>query len=110
MPLDMIMDREQLEDRSVNYVQALIQTENDCDPSIGEYSLSITGFVGSLDLSSIGGVDDISLIKDAIENHVDFVSLPPEGWTEVLLKESGEWDDVFWHKYYEVVSVVMNAA
>lgn len=104
------MGREQLEDRSVNYVQVLIHTESDCDPSIGEYSLSIIGFIGSLDLSSAGGADDISLIKEAIENHIDFVSLPPEGWTEVLLRESGEWEDVFWHKYYEIEQVVMNAA
>jgi len=107
--MEMEIEKQRLEDRSVNYVQALIQTESDCDPSIGEYSLSITGFIGSLDLSSGGGTDDISLIKDAIENHVDFTSLPPEGWTEVLLKESGEWEDSFWHKYYEIASVVMNA-
>lgn len=104
------MERELIEDRSVNYAQALIQTESDYNPSIGEYSLSITGFTGSLDLSSSGGTDDISLIKDAIENHVDFLSLPPEGWTEITLKESGEWDDVFWHKFYVIENIVMNAA
>jgi hypothetical protein len=104
----MEIERQLLEDRSVNYVQALISTEQDCDPSIGEYSLSIIGFIGSLDLSSVGGVDDISLIKEAIENHIDFTRLPNEGWTEILLKESGEWEDVFWHKYYEIERIVKN--
>jgi len=104
------VERELMVDRSVNYVQALIQTESDCDPSIGEYSLSITGFTSSLDLSGHGGTDDISLIKNAIENHVDLLRLPPEGWTEVTLRESGEWEDVFWHKFYVIENIVMNVA
>jgi len=102
--------KENIENRSLNYIQALIYTERDCDPSIGEYSLIITGFVGSLDLSSDGGVDDITLIKDAIENNVDFLALPAEGFTDVLLRESGEWEGESWHKYYEVERIVMNSA
>lgn len=84
------------------YVRVAITTESGCDATDGEYSLELTGFTGALDIDSPGGVDDISLIKEAIEDHVDFSSLPKEGITLVTLRESGEWEDVFWHKYYVV--------
>lgn len=95
-----------INDRSVNYVHVNIVTEAGCDIEEGEYSMYIAGFVGGLDLSSPGGVDDISLIKDCIRNKLDFSKLPEEGITEITLKESGEWEDVFWHKYYEIERVV----
>lgn len=63
----------------------------------------LDGLVGSLYLSSGGGVDDISLIKEGIEEGVDFSTLPEEGATQVILIEDGEWEDVFWHKWYTVV-------
>ena len=100
------MSFQRIEDSSINFVQVFVETELDCDPSEGEYSLTIISFIGSLDISSIGGVDDISLIKDCIVNNLDALKLPPEGATEVVLRESGEWEDVFWHKYYEIERVV----
>lgn len=100
------IERQQLENRSVNYVQVLIHTESGCDPKDGEYWLEISGFVGCLDISSPGGVDDVSLIMECIENNMDFSTLPEEGTTEVTLRESGEWEDVFWHKYYIVDRIV----
>lgn len=88
-----------------NYVQLFIEIEEDCDPKKGEYDLFLNKSKTMLNLSAPGGVDDISLIKEAIENHIDFKNLPPEGTVEVILEESGEWEDVFWHKYYIVKRV-----
>lgn len=101
------MEFEQLKDRAINTVQVCLTTESGCDASEGEYSLSLTSFIGALDLSSIGGVDDISLIKDCIENDIGFDLLPEEGNTIITLQESGEWEDVFWNKYYKVLRVEM---
>ena len=98
----MEIEKQILDDRPVNYVEVCIYTELGCKPSDGEYSMAINSLVGSLDISSAGGVDDVSLIKDCIENNLDEIKLPVEGCTQVILKESGEWEDVFWHKYYEV--------
>ena len=94
--------KQNIKDRPINYISILLDTEEDCDPEEGEYSLVIISFIGGLDLSPKDGTDDISLIKECIENDVDFDKLPKEGTTEIILKESGEWEDVFWHKYYEV--------
>jgi hypothetical protein len=96
------MEMQQLKDRAINYISVLIFTETGCDPKKEEYDLRISSFIGSLDITSIGGVDDISLIKESIENDFDFDKLPEEGTTEIILKESGEWEDVFWHKYYVI--------
>ena len=95
-------EKQKIESRQVNYVQVMITVESGCDPKEGEYGVEICGFIGSLDISSVGGVDDISLIKEAIEEHVDISEFPKEGQLEVILKESGEWEDMFWHKYYVV--------
>jgi hypothetical protein len=102
------MEKQRIESRSINYVSIGLYTEDGCDPKEGEYSLSIFSFLGSLDISSNGGVDDISLIRDCIETDLDFDKLPNEGMSEIILKESGEWEDVFWHKYYIIERVVAN--
>jgi hypothetical protein len=94
------MERQEL--TNPNVIQVFIQTEKGCNPLEGEYSLSIGSSKYPLDISSPGGVDDVSLVKDAIENEFDLSSLPEEGLTEVVLIESGEWEDVFWNKYYLV--------
>lgn len=104
---DVTFKKENIEDRSVNYVSVNITLESGCDPEDGEYGLHITSFIGSLDLSSYGGVDDISLIKEAVENDVDFSKFPKEGTVKVILKESGEWEGYSWHKYYNVERVTV---
>jgi len=104
---DIEIVKQKIEDREINTVQVIIGTELDCDPKEGEYSVHLSSFIGALDLSSIGGVDDISLITDCIENDLNFDILPKEGSTIVTLEESGEWEDVFWHKYYKITRVIM---
>ena len=97
---------QRIEDRGINFVQVFIHTEHGCDPSEGEYSLVLGSFIGGLDLSSAGGVDDISLIKDCIANNLDRLSLPSDGAAEIVLRESGEWEGLFWHKHYEIERAV----
>lgn len=63
-----------------------------------------TAIVGALDITTEGGVDDITLIKDAIENDFDFDSIEDEVCVFFRMKETGEWEDVFWHKYYVIDS------
>ena len=96
------MTFERIDDRAINYVSVHLNTELGCNPLQGEFSLYISDFIGTIDIDSGGSVDDISLIKDCIANELDFKKLPPEGCTEIVLKESGEWEDVFWHKYYVI--------
>ena len=102
----MEMSYERLEDREVNTVEVTIGVESGCNPFDGEYSLHIAGFIGALDIGAVGGVDDVSLIKDCIENNLEELPLPEEGHCSVTLEESGEWEDVFWHKYYIVKKAV----
>jgi hypothetical protein len=94
----------------MNIVDVTIQTESGCDISEGEYSVSIVGFVGALDLSSLGGTDDCTLIKEAIDEAIsnDGIELCEEGFKEVRLQESGEWEDVSWHKYYVIMPKANN--
>lgn len=99
---------QRIESRAINIIGVSILTESGCDPLKGEYSLVIENFIGCLDISSYGGVDDISLIKEAIENDLDFSVLPEEGYTQIILQEDGEWEDVFWHKYYKILRIQNN--
>jgi hypothetical protein len=94
----------------MNIVDVLIQTEDGCNYLDGEYTVSIIGFVGSLDLTAVGGTDDATLIKECIDNAVmsNDIELCQEGFEEVRVIESGEWEDVFWHKYYVIMPEVSN--
>lgn len=78
-----------------------IYTEADSDPSSGEYGLTIDKIVsGHIDV-----MQDIKLLREAVANEVDFKTLPDDGYTIVHLEESGEWEDVFWHKYFIVKNI-----
>jgi hypothetical protein len=103
----MDIEFQKIEDRTINFIDVCIYTELGCDANEGEYSMLINSFIGTLDISSIGGVDDISLVKDCIENSLNDINLPAEGCTQVTLKESGEWEGYSWHKYYEIFRVVV---
>ena len=89
-----------------NTVRVQVCYEEGCDLSEKEYSLEIIGFIGSLDISDIdehNGVGDGALTREAVYEWIDADKLP-KGQTVITLdlKESGEWEDVFWHKYYIV--------
>ena len=92
--------RQRIENRPVSYVNVVIAVEEGCNPAEGEYGIAITGFIGMLDLTCTSGTDDVTLVKECIENEeLDF---PKNGELHLILKESGEWEDVFWHKYYVI--------
>ena len=88
-----------------NYVKAVVSLTTE---STSDYYVCIDSFIGNLDISSSGGADDISLIKDCINNNLEdwAIKLPAEGFCEILLKESGEWEGMGWHKYYEIENVM----
>lgn len=102
---DIQMHFGKIEDRPINYVHLTLTTQEECDINKGEYSLFIVGFFGALDIKSYGGVDDVSLIKYCVENHINEWPLTPNCNADIILKESGEWEGYNWHKYYEVERV-----
>lgn len=88
----------------MNYVSVLMYVEDGCHISQGEYSLHITSIIGALDINANGGGNDVSLILEAVEECIQSLNVGDVTSVEFRLKESGEWEDVFWHKYYEVDS------
>lgn len=87
-----------------NRIRAEVHVESGCDPTEGEYGVTITSFLGGLRISppSSDAVDDVDMITLCIDEAIaaGSVPLPSEGFTIVELVESGEWQDVFWHGYY----------
>lgn len=101
------MTYQSLSSRPINTIKVVVTLESDCDWREGEYSMHLGGFIGSLDLSSYGGVDDITLIKEGVEERLeDVIGDKEEGQFEITLEESGEWEGYNWHKWYNVVRVV----
>lgn len=85
-------------DFTKNIVRAFVTTESGCNVDDGEYNISIQQFIGEI------GSDDVELVAEAITECVDDLELPYEWITEVMLIETGKREDVFWHKYYQVVA------
>lgn len=100
------MEKQRIETRSVNYVNLMLRVE--LGHEVDEYTIELTGILGNLDIWTRDGADDISLIRECIESNINELKLPKEGWVDVVLKESGEWQDVFWCKWYEIERVVVN--
>jgi len=66
----------------------------------GEYDLSINKILnGWID------EDDFQLVKECIENDIEEKYLVNEIIIDITLIETGEWEDVFWHKYYKIEKV-----
>lgn len=80
-----------------NRFNVAVHTESGCNVKQGEYSVYITGII-----AGFIGHDDFYLVAECIAESLDDLSLPEEGWTPVVVQETGEREDVFWHKYYEV--------
>jgi len=84
-------------------VEVELQTENGCNPYEDEYTLSLIGFVsGSLNINQIGGYDDITLIKDAIQENLNDFKFPIEGHVNVVLMKVITTN--FYFSHYEIVS------
>ncbi|MCK9577154.1 MAG: hypothetical protein M0R51_14720, partial [Clostridia bacterium] len=76
-----------------NKVRVQVCYEKGCDLLDKEYSLEITGFIGSLDISDIdeqNGTGDVSLIQDAVYEWIKPDNLPDAQVVIILdLVESG---------------------
>lgn len=70
-----------------------------------EYSVWLSSCSDPLNMSAPGGMDDVSLAMDCLRNCVYEIDFPHSTRVFVTLKESGEWEDVFWHKYYVLKEV-----
>ena len=88
-----------------NIVQVHVGVENGCSQENGEYTLHISSFLEPLDINRCGGLDDVDLIKEACDEYLQDPEnyQLKEGHGTLRLEESGEWEDVFWHKYYVVI-------
>jgi hypothetical protein len=76
-----------------------VYVESGCDVNDGEYSVWIDCIVhGQID------AHDYDLVWDCIADspEIDLQALPEDSGTLFILEETGEWEDVHWHKYYKV--------
>lgn len=100
--------REQLKDREQNIVKVGIHLEGDWREK--EYQIRIMSFCGALLIDVPGGHDDPYLIGNAIEEDAENVFQDlEEGYIEVWMIESGEWQDQAWCKWYEITKVLRHS-
>jgi hypothetical protein len=83
-------------------VEVVLYLDKGCSVEDDEYMIHLLSASEPLDIWQHHGGDDISLITECIRNHIDEINLPEETIVVVQLQESGEWEDVHWHKYYVI--------
>ena len=93
-----------MQNKTVNRVNLTIFVEPGCSLEEGEYKLTLHSSLEGLDINASGGVDDISLIKDCIENNIESLPNVTEGYIGIVVEEDGEQEDVFFNKYYTIIS------
>jgi hypothetical protein len=81
-----------------NKLGVTIWTESGCSFKDGEFTVKISNIIeGEV------GHDDHQLVRECVweeyENS-DFPQLDAAYYVELV--ETGEWEDVFWHKYYQI--------
>lgn len=90
----------------MNVVKVKVECEDGCTIENEEYSLNIYQFLGSLDINSVGGIDDISLIKECCDDYLlskdEYISRKEAFVVDMTLSEVEEYEDVFINKYYQV--------
>ena len=86
-----------------NIIRASFFCEADCKALDDEYSISIEGVIGRLEADFY--CDDFDLVKEAIHNNLNLKEMKTDERQHIVftLSESGEWEDVFWNKYYVVI-------
>jgi len=94
----------------MNIVDVVVLLQEGCCVDDDEYSIDIVGFIGSLDIQPHGEFTDCTLIKEAIDEaiHNKEVTLIEDEPLNIRLIETGEWDDVFYNKYYELMPIKSN--
>lgn len=79
----------------VNIYRVTVFTESGCDVDKGEYSINIITIIqGEI------AKEDFGLVEDCMAEVVG--DMPEEAVMEFTVTETGEREDVFWHKWYEV--------
>lgn len=102
---DISISKESIKDRLQNIVKVSISLEGDWDNE--EYQVYIESICGSLTIDTPGGEDDIYLIKDCIKENAEMIFQDlTEAYIELVLIESGERQDVFWCKWYDIGKIV----
>lgn len=84
-------------------VRLSVFVEDGCNPEEEEYSLEITGLIGTINITGVGGECDIDLIKECFEEDCK-EHVKECGIYYFDLIESGEQQDVFFNKFYELES------
>jgi len=80
-----------------NRYRVSVTTESGCNVIDGEFQVDIV----AIENGSVGEHDH-HLVHECIWEWVGLKSIKPEQDNIVNVVESGEWEDVFWHKYYIV--------
>lgn len=97
--------RQQLEHPTLLTIE--VHTEAGCEINKGEYGVFITQIVGNVSLDDIF----LDLIREAVVEAIygdnPEIRLPEEGCTEMRLEETGEWEDVFFNRYFRITSHVV---
>lgn len=94
---------EQLDESTNKRFIAIISLESGCNFDEGEYTLDICPMGGYI------GEEDFNLVQECIDNHLTAKMLPEEGMVSVIVQETGEWEDVFWHKYYRILGYIIES-
>lgn len=84
-----------------NIVTVLLTRDENSNLDDGEYTINVVQVVGALCLNTPVETD-ADLIVQCIEEHINEIEWTFDNWTEVRLIETGEREDNFWHKYYEI--------
>jgi len=89
-----------------NEITVRIDTERDCNIHEGEYSVFLLGTKYPVELDPPGGETHFYLVTECIAENLDKLNLPEEGYTTVKFREAGEWQDVFFVRWYELLGII----
>jgi len=83
-----------------NVYKVSMYFEKGCDFNEGEYNVEINDIVnGTVNL------DDYQLVEECISEFFYEKGPLPDTTYGLTLQETGEWEDVFWHKYYKIIKL-----
>ncbi len=86
-----------LSDNNKNIYRIMIITESGCDFNESEFTLEIVEIV-----QGTVGENDHRLAYECVREDLEATDFPQDGGYDLTIEESGEWEDVHWHKYYKV--------
>ena len=87
-----------------NRVTVTLHTNQYCNAQDGGYILTLDNTLQPLNLDSVNGPDDISLIKECIATCLRELPTDIEIAIEIILTENGEWEGPGFHRCFTLVS------